>query len=175
MQDPRLRELTFLAELERGGRPEYYYPQDNPERQMVVWLVDEAYVNGLDTLSGTQMGSSTPWGVWKYLHDRTLQGLLSSQPVSPRMSHQGRLRMADLEDALKRNRDRDPSGVMISKRHFERDLAVAVLHASAEAPLAVTIFDMNNLKPINDQHGHDAGVDAKGSSKMLPPPCHFFA
>jgi diguanylate cyclase (GGDEF)-like protein len=42
-------------------------------------------------------------------------------------------------------------------RHWEQDLQIAILDASPSTPLSVVYLDMNGLKTLNDQYGHDAG------------------
>jgi diguanylate cyclase (GGDEF)-like protein len=80
--------------------------------------------------------------------------------VTIRISHRGRVRLSELEQALKTGRDRDETGLLWVKRHLVTDLATAVLSASTEAPLSVAFLDMNGLKPINDTLGHRAGDEA---------------
>jgi diguanylate cyclase (GGDEF)-like protein len=78
-------------------------------------------------------------------------------PDGLRISHPGRVRISELKQVLRTGREREPFGILWDVRHWEQDLQVAILEASATAPLTVAYLDMNGLKQINDSHGHDAG------------------
>jgi diguanylate cyclase (GGDEF)-like protein len=77
-----------------------------------------------------------------------------------RITHEGRVRLSELKQALRGGREREPFGVLWDGRHWERDLQVALLEARTAAPVAVVYCDMNGLKRINDTAGHDAGDSA---------------
>lgn len=45
-----------------------------------------------------------------------------------------------------------------NRRYFEAQLRMAVAHIlRSREPLGLLVIDLNNLKPINDAHGHGAG------------------
>jgi len=48
--DARLREMQFLAKLDRDGSQQITGPYDaSPERQMVISLLHDGYLNGIDS------------------------------------------------------------------------------------------------------------------------------
>jgi diguanylate cyclase (GGDEF)-like protein len=65
--------------------------------------------------------------------------------------------LAELTESLSTGRDRDPTGLLLSRKYVERDLTVALVEASATSPVTVAFLDMNGLKTINDTWGHDEG------------------
>jgi diguanylate cyclase (GGDEF)-like protein len=178
--DARVREMQFLAQLEREGEITIKGPYDRSfERKMIVSLVDREYVNGIDSLyaNGIPVGSGGEGGVVqspeqvveRYRYDRIrCIGLLLGDKVfgtytgevTVRISHMGRVRLSELRQQLKTGRDRDPTGLCLAKRHLLTDLAVALTAADKDAPLTVVFLDMNGLKAINDTHGHRAGDEA---------------
>jgi diguanylate cyclase (GGDEF)-like protein len=89
-----------------------------------------------------------------------LDDLYLGGTVRLRITHRGRVRMSELKQALRAGREREPLGILWDARHWKTDLAVALLEASDDRPLAVVYLDMNGLKSVNDQDGHDAGDDA---------------
>jgi diguanylate cyclase (GGDEF)-like protein len=159
-KDARLRELQFLAKLDREDRLDITVAVEDPDRLMILHLLREHYVNHLAALTHT---SGEIPDLEEALRDRLahdLDLLLQVEPVTLRINHRGRVRLSELEQALQTGRDRDPTGLMLSKRHLDRDLAIAVLSARPDAPVSVAFLDMNGLKAINDAHGHDAGDEA---------------
>lgn len=165
--DARVRELQFLAEVERLGSLDLRetHKLDQHLRSMIAHLINEGYLNGVGIHS---MGYQSDWekgrreleGRIEYDRWRSHFNLMSGQEVTLRMTHKGRVRLSELEQALQTSRDRDPTGLMLSKRHLDRDLAIGILSARPETPLSVAFLDMNGLKTINDRHGHDAGDKA---------------
>jgi diguanylate cyclase (GGDEF)-like protein len=65
--------------------------------------------------------------------------------------------MSELTQALRSGREREPLGILWDARHWEQDLQLALIDAASETPISVGYMDMNGLKALNDQHGHDAG------------------
>lgn len=157
-QDARLRELRFLARLEREGDLPLTPPLPDFEKLMIAQLLSEGCINGLATLGWDR---SLPFGLIEaeINDDRRLDlhRLLGGEPLTIKINHKGRIRLSELEQGLQAGRDRDPTGLMLSKRHLDRDLAIAVLSARPEAPVSVAFLDMNGLKSINDRYGHAAG------------------
>ena len=60
--------------------------------------------------------------------------------------------------ALEHLADEDPLTALANRRAFVRQLtrAIAVTHRHG-VPASIIYFDVNNLKQINDEHGHPAG------------------
>lgn len=161
--DARLQEMQFLARLDRDGPVEVGGPYDGSfERQMIISLIERGHVNGIDS-KGVNLPTSYRLTESMLSHrEETLWRLLDVKPelatkIQLRISHQGRLRLSDLQQQLKTGRDRDETGLLWAKRHLVTDIAVAVLAASADLPLSLMFLDMNGLKAINDSHGHAAG------------------
>jgi diguanylate cyclase (GGDEF)-like protein len=157
-QDARLRELRFLARLEREGDLPLAPPLPDFEKLMIAQLLSDGCINGLATLGWDR---SLPFGLIEaeINDDRRLDlhRLLAGEPLTIKINHKGRIRLSELEQGLQAGRDRDPTGLMLSKRHLDRDLAIAALSARPESPVSVAFLDMNGLKAINDRYGHAAG------------------
>lgn len=167
--DARLEELEFLMGLAQnvaGWVTKRPNRDDAARRRMIAHLVYEGYINDIGTLPSVtaRRKPGDPLSAAERDHRErtaeTLDSLLGGQPVQLSIGHRGLLRIAELRQQLRSGRDRDPSGVMISKRHLESDLAVALLGTDKEHPLAIALLDMNGLKTINDTSGHGAGDDA---------------
>src|SRR5690349_17983794 len=115
VNDVRLRELRFLSRVDRVDSLEVASTQDldTPDRSMLAWLIYEGYLNGV---------GSPPWVFedhdlpsWETLdperntllrqieHQRWywLNRVFAGREVSLRISHKGRVRLAELEQALK--------------------------------------------------------------------------
>lgn len=172
--DARLREMQFLAKLDREGEIHISGSYDgSPERQMLISLIEEEYVNGFDAYPVDY--DEKTWSAGRAMHVHhgiqveSAAMLLTRHPkggpsqtsfnVCLRMCHKGRVRLSELEQQLKTSRDRDETGLLWAKRHLRTDLAIAILSASAATPLSVAFLDMNGLGLINTDHGH-AGGDA---------------
>jgi diguanylate cyclase (GGDEF)-like protein len=168
--DARLREMQFLAQLDRDGPIEIsgQYDMDEIEhRQMLVSLMLDGYVNGIDTYPVQHNQRFwTPMEAVRQApgnRDRDIGLLLTkgvNLQVTVRISHKGRVRLSELQQQLKSGRDRDDTGLLWRKRHLAVDLTIDVLSASKETPLSVAFLDMNGLGAINNIHGHDAGDQA---------------
>lgn len=161
--DARLRELQFLARLDREGPIGFPPPYGGPiEEQMIVSLIHEGYLNdgfdelrGLDKSSHHELLSRRQWVVGQHIGT-----VLKQKPIILTISHKGRVRLSELEQQLKTGRDRDPTGLLLDQRHLDNGLAIAVLSAHESMPLSVAFLDMNGLKAINTTYGHPAGNEA---------------
>ena len=143
--DARLREMQFLAWLDRQGSTVWYPPETvNPDTQMIYSLAQDGYINdGSDP--STQVGT---------------YGISPSAAIKLTIGHKGRVRLSELEQQLQVGRDRDDTGILWAKRHVATGLAIDVLSASEDTPLSVVFLDMNDLGLINNTHGHGAGDEA---------------
>jgi GGDEF domain-containing protein len=165
-KDARLEELDFLARLERGSVEASIHGDallsNLRTKHLILHLLREGYVNGIDSSRGGSLGWSTEsghqtrdWATNRQWVD--IGRVLEGQSVSLCISHRGRVRIAELRDELRSGKYRDPSGLLWSVRHLDRDLAVALLAASEAAPVSLTVVDMNGLKAANDGSGYAAG------------------
>ena len=166
-RDPRLEELEYLAELEREweGRTEKH-PNDTSRRRLVADLILSGHVNGVDYFSklpAFALESGDPKFFQRTMDGnrmRDIGSLLGGKEIRVKISHQGRLRKSEIEQQLRSGRDREPFGILISKRHLKIDLALALVKCDSESPVNVGVIDMNGLKIINDTFGHNAGDEA---------------
>lgn len=169
-QDARLQELAFLAKVEREGVITFVegYPPPTAaqpgSRHMIVHLLYEGCLNGLGYIDvRPEMVGETSGGrviLDKRYEDefwRDIALALSGQHSILRISHKGRMRRSELEQALRSGRDREPFGILWDSRHLRQAVAIAVLSAARDSPLSLAYLDMNGLKAINDRHGHHAG------------------
>jgi diguanylate cyclase (GGDEF)-like protein len=129
---------------------------------MIVSMLNDGYLNdGFDELKAMNPSS---WHELLVRRDRVLGfhigTVLAGKQMKLEISHKGRVRLSELMQQIKTGRDRDPTGLLLAKRHLLPDLAIAILYASEATPLSVAFLDMNGLKLINDTHGHDAGDHA---------------
>lgn len=170
--DARLLELEFLSLMMRrerkfgDSRVEVSQDQGVPHRDMIVHLLVEGMVNDVAGLRpwSNDIDEMTRLVMEKaeYERNRDLVFLLDQQKISVRISHKGRIRLAELEQSIKTGREREEFGILWAGRYWERDLRIALLSVSKESPVACCFLDMNGLKAINDNHprGHEAGDDA---------------
>ncbi len=165
--DARIRELRLLAKIDATGALDLPQTHDLElrDKSMIVELIDGGLLNGPSTRTiqysdSHSVNRSSVSGITEFERSDAMARVMGGQQVTLRISHKGRVRLAELEQALKTGRDRDPTDTVISKRHLEKDLIIALVSASAESPVAVGMLDMNGLKQINDTVGHGAGDDA---------------
>jgi diguanylate cyclase (GGDEF)-like protein len=164
--------MQFLSRTLREGTLNVSASDKTPERSMVISLLHDGYLNGIESVSwdredapagawNGQIGRNTLLDKFEQTRCNELARLLSGRRnVEVQISHKGRVRLSELQQQLKTGRDRDDTGLLWAKRHVAMDLAIAVLSASKETPLSVAFLDMNGLKLINDTHGHPAGDEA---------------
>ncbi len=160
-KDARLRELQFLAKLARAGEgPEELF-FGNDLRSMVVYLVQHGYVNGIEVASWSKDSS---WERIDVAADNRRQldmhRVLTGQSIRLRITHAGRIRLSELEQALQTGRDRDPFGILLGQRHIVTDLAITITSVGEDSPLTLAYLDANGFKVINDTINHAAGDEA---------------
>lgn len=166
MNDARLRELVYLAKLEREGLLRDSDAKDSPHRRLLVHLVHEGYVNDASRSHWPDYDNVFRENI-NMLQQRiekekwtNIARLVAGQDVGLQISHRGSVRRSELEQALKTGRAREEFGILLAGRYWERDLSIALLGASTAAPVSVAFLDMNGLKAINDTLGHAIGDDA---------------
>ena len=163
IRDARLDELTFLTKLARidgQGWTMLQFPEDTPERRMVVQLLLDGCLNGAGSTTWTYQMRDYPDDLAKEIttrHFATMAYVLAGQEAKITIAHRGRVRIAELAQALVTGRQRDPTGKVWSVRHRDTDLELAIRRSNETAPAAFAILDMNGLKKINDERGHGAG------------------
>jgi diguanylate cyclase (GGDEF)-like protein len=164
MIDPRIEELTLLAELERT---EYIlegpHTKNTSRRRMIAHLIHEGFLNSPDTMEWDPQMNPNQSGVDVVsiqkirLHNINFSNILSGKQVKLLLGFKGRLRRIELEEQLKSNRLNDPTGLAFSRRHLHNDLAIAIQHAEENNVLSFIMLDMNGLKHINDNYSHEVG------------------
>lgn len=171
MGDARLDELRFLARLERERAVTFSHrkPFDDSEVRIAIQLLAAGIVNDATVVpshdeSEFQINPAEDYipyrnriafGQWQAI------GLLHrGQEVRILATHAAAVRRAELEQSMQRGRLRDPMGILFDGRYANRDLQIALWAANEQEPLAVAFVDMNGLKAINDNLGHDAGDEA---------------
>ncbi|MDI1484498.1 GGDEF domain-containing protein [Polyangium sp. y55x31] len=163
--DARIREMQFLARLDREGEIKHPGGFEHIEHQeMVLSLLHDGYINDIGSLAWgggeafagefNQLRQAREKKRWQEIGD-LLHG--AKVDLTFRISHKGRVRLSELQQQLRTGRDRDPTGLCLAKRHLETDLTIALMSASNETPLSVVYLDMNGLKAINDKHRHVGG------------------
>jgi len=158
--DARIRELQFLAKLDREKRVDITVAVEDPDRLMILHLLRERYVNDLATLAHT---SGEIPDLEDALRDRLMHDLdllLKVEPVALRINHKGRVRLSELQQALQTGRDREPFGILLGQRHILPDLTIALASATSGSPLTLVYGDANGFKTINDTINHAAGDEA---------------
>lgn len=159
--DARLREMQFLARLEREGTIKVSGRDRSAERQMILSLLVDGYLN--DGFDGLVVGASESHKVLekqRIIVSNSISSVHRGEPTNLKISHKGRVRLSELEQQLQTGRDHDDTGLLWAKRHLTTDLAIAVLSASTETPISFVFLDMNDLGKINNTHGHVAGDEA---------------
>jgi diguanylate cyclase (GGDEF)-like protein len=167
LRDARLEELEYLAELERDweGRTEKH-AGDTPRRRLIAHLILVGDVNGADYLGQLPVNvieSGNPQYFQRSMDGnrvRDIGSLLGGKEIRVKISHQGRVRKSEIEQQLRSGREREPFGILISKRHLQIDLALALVKCDSQFPVTVGVIDMNGLNVINNASGHNAGDEA---------------
>jgi diguanylate cyclase (GGDEF)-like protein len=162
--DARLDELELLAQIERQGSVDSG-PLSGAKRDLVAFLALRGYVNDLnipwqhsDTLLSIGLPGESQ--LERLLHQQrieTLSKVLGGRAVSLRITHAGRIRVAELTQEFRSARIREQTGILWDGRHFDPDLRIRLLDASTEAPVVLAYMDLNGLKAVNDTIGHNAG------------------
>jgi len=171
--DARLEELRLLAKVERMRELRVHVPPNAPpsecrQREVLAFLLHAGYLNDISVFRWTYVAQQfTGFGgrdepsvlATRFERDRLdeLNRLLGGQEATLRIGHPGRLRMAELCDAMQRHRIKDAFGILWDQRHVTRDLGIALTRARVDSPITVAVFDLNDFKQVNDRHGHEAG------------------
>ena len=134
------------------------------EQDLFLFVASQGYVNEPgppwrhnDNQSVTLSGESE---LERAIHRQrvlTISRILGGEAVSVRVTHAGRVRVAELTSALHTSRLREQYDILWDGRHFETDLRIALLDAAPESPLGVAYLDLNGMKAVNDTAGHEAG------------------
>lgn len=165
INDARLIEVELLSQLSQNDVIEVTSDSNIPRRDMIVHLLIERLVN--DVAGYKPRDGEAAWSAAQNMfesvdYDRNINlvSFLRGQKISMRISHKGRIRLAELEQSIKSGREREPFGILYNAKYWERDLRIALLSASAKTPVALCFLDMNGLKVINDKGGHEKGNEA---------------
>ncbi len=181
MDDPRYSELLFLRQLANESS-QFFQDQDGSRARaiglspnmyvdMAATLVEDLYARfdreDVQLIVARLRGEVPPTFKPDYFHAHewnnpreTLQNVLAGihrQGLQRlRVTYRGLRRIEELRDLLRRDRVLEPFGILLDMRYFVRDLEEA-LARPPDVPVSVIYADMDNFKPINDQHGHPAG------------------
>lgn len=135
--DARLSELEFLSKVEREGSLETG-PLIGTERDLVAFLALRGFVNDLSIpwqhgdgrISTGLVGESQ---LKRLLHQQRIEVLsrvLGGKGASLRITHAGRVRIAELTQELRSASIREQFGILWDGRHFDQDLRIRLLDAS---------------------------------------------
>jgi diguanylate cyclase (GGDEF)-like protein len=183
MRDPRLVEIDFLMDLEtRGQLPvrssisergaftsgvgpkgERYGVDLVTFRGLVLDLLMRDYVTGTKPLTDNPGGGGVDSGNFRSEREILITQLTGGNEIHVIISHAGRVRLWMLRDELLRNPDVEPMG-LLSKAAWETDLFLRLRWASAEEPLAIVFFDLDNFGLVNKQLGSAVGDDVLRSA-----------
>jgi len=171
-----MAELRVLAWADQQGELQVGGNLSIPARDLVMSLVSNgslttfSYERSRDYFGSLGQGSSPSMGSQDGIAGASrlergltlarvnaLDGLYQNAPFCFQLTHAGRVRLSELKQALRSGREREPMGILWDVRHWEQDLAIALVEASTSNPVCVAYLDMNGLKALNDTHGHDAG------------------
>jgi len=160
--DARLAELGFLARVARAGtmvvKPML---KNSPEREMVFHLMRHEYLNEAGSEPVKLSFDSTGQEPLPLAIDRErwrrMNQLLGGLPVSVRVGHKGRVRLASLRQELRTGWEKEKFGILWARRHVLAGTAVALTVTCEEAPLAIAVFAGNGLKAVNGAVGRRAG------------------
>jgi hypothetical protein len=148
--DARLEEIKLLSEIDRSGSWSLA-PEKGPFRDLMAFLVDERLVNDLHLDWPREEGPQSHGLPGETLLERRLHAerveamrkVLAGEVVHFTLTHRGRVRLSELKQAVRGNREREPFGILWDVRHWERDTQIAILESQKSTPLAVVYTDMN--------------------------------
>jgi diguanylate cyclase (GGDEF)-like protein len=175
--DARVEELKLLSWTAQHGKLTFPSVPIGPWHDLLVALVigeivtvfpyawaKEIYLKqGIDDMAHQfGMPADTPLSrSMAQARHRAICDLYEMRPPDGlRLTHLGRVRLSELKQALRTGREREPFGILWDGRHWEQDTQIAILEAGEGTPLALAYLDMNGLKQINDNMGHDEGDKA---------------
>lgn len=114
--------------------------------------------------TATNGDASAPGGAAPVAYGRALMGFLiapgiDSETLRPHATWlAGWLRLRDQQSDLKQAAFTDPTTGAWNRRYFDRFLASAIEDCRAtRRTLTLMVFDIDDFKKYNDQHGHGAG------------------
>src|SRR5207245_1672115 len=112
--DARLEELRFLSEVDRLGSYDVPPSKDpTPRRQMIVSLVVDGYLNGIDTMPWLHSNDFDLDAEFERGRRDVLSRILGGVgPTYVRVSHKGRVRISELRQALKVGRGKERFGLL---------------------------------------------------------------
>lgn len=174
--DARVAELRLLSWVDQQGEASVPPVAHSPWQDLLVALVSTdlltafSYEHGRQYYISSGQGSSPTMASQSGIAGESLlerydviartsavERLYLGTGQSLRTTHSGRVRMSELKQALRSGRAREPFGILWDARHWREDLQIALIDADSKTPISVGYMDMNGLKALNDQSGHDAG------------------
>jgi GGDEF domain-containing protein len=160
-RDARLEELALLAELARSkGFVELRHAEDGAPRRLATYLLEQnlACVQGTTTAKDDVDPTRFALGLTQ-LRNTALRDLLSGLPVMVSITHAGRVRMAELGQAVLATRKRDPFGIVWDRYHLAAAVELALRAAEADSLPSVAMLDLNGLREINASKGSTEAGD----------------
>lgn len=177
--DARLEELKLLSWADSQGGLSFPSVPTGPWQDLLLALVSDEILTTFSIESAKKMwarpdgpnpdlvnspGLPGETMLERATHNaklRAVYDLLESRPPAGlRLTHRGRVRLAEMKQALRSGREREPFGILWDVRHWQHDAQIAILEATDNSPLSVVYLDMNGLKALNDSCGHDTGDQA---------------
>jgi diguanylate cyclase (GGDEF)-like protein len=160
-RDARLEELALLAELARAkGFVELRYPDDGGPRRLATYVLERGFacVQG-STVAKDDVDPARFAASLVQLENTGRRDLLAGLPVMVSITHAGRVRMAELAQAVLSTRKRDPFGIVWDRYHLAAAVELALRAAEADALPSVAMLDLNGLREINASKGSTEAGD----------------
>ena len=170
--DARFLELELLSKLDHQGsfdtsqRHSVENSLQRTERDLIKFLLLQDFVAGQDIPWQHRENQRTSSGIpgeselERLLHQQKtdlLSAILGGRSVTLIITHAGRVRMAELAQDLRSAKIRESYGILWDGRHCDQDMKIRLLDASDSSPVTVAYLDLNGMKYVNDNFGHNAG------------------
>jgi len=148
----------YLSEVMKTNKYELFLNKINEALSSAELLIFEYELSIDDFKENDSVGSSSPF--WFEARIQKLDFLIDNEEVvlwvASNMSERH-----NLEIQLRKLSYKDQLTNLFNRRKFEKDLTYQLeLYARYGTQTSILIFDIDNLKSINDNYGHHVGDDA---------------